>query len=58
MTHAETMFFTGYAVFAIAVSLAVLLMRWQLEISKTGESGTRLKWVIWTVVGMFERQAI
>jgi hypothetical protein len=28
------MFFTGYAAFAVAVALAVLLMRWQLEISK------------------------
>jgi hypothetical protein len=34
MTNAETMFFTGYAAFAVAVALAVLLMRWQLEISK------------------------
>jgi hypothetical protein len=28
MTHADTMFFTGYAVFAVAVALAVLMMRW------------------------------
>jgi hypothetical protein len=42
MTNAETMFFTGYAAFAVAVALAVLLMRWQLEISKTWEPRTRL----------------
>ena len=29
MTDADTMFFTGYAVFAVAVALAVLMMRWQ-----------------------------
>ena len=37
MTHAEMIFSTGYAVFAVAVALAALLMRWQLEISKTWE---------------------
>jgi hypothetical protein len=37
MTNAEMMFFTGYAVFAVAVALTVLLMRWQLEISKNQE---------------------
>jgi hypothetical protein len=29
MTNAEMTLFTGYAVFAVAVALAVLLMRWQ-----------------------------
>jgi hypothetical protein len=44
MTNAETMFFMSYAVFAVAVAvaLAVLLMRCQLEISKTQEPRTRL----------------
>jgi hypothetical protein len=42
MTNAETMFFMSYAVFAVAVALAGLLMRWQLEISKTQEPRTRL----------------
>jgi hypothetical protein len=39
MTNAETMFFTGYATFAVAVALAGLLMRWQLEISKITRLG-------------------
>jgi hypothetical protein len=42
MTNAETMFFMSYAVFVVAVALAVLLMRCQLEISKTQEPRTRL----------------
>ena len=50
MTNAEMMFFTGYAVFAVAVALAGLLMRWQLEISKTQEPRTRLKWVFWSCI--------
>jgi hypothetical protein len=29
MTHADTIFFTVYAVFAVAIALAVLVMRWQ-----------------------------
>jgi hypothetical protein len=29
MTDADTIFFTGYAVFAVAVALVVLIMRWQ-----------------------------
>jgi hypothetical protein len=30
MIHADMMFFTGYAVFAVAVALAALMMRWQV----------------------------